>query len=113
MINIKENKEDRLGKCYQYAYHYVSDREGWDLVHGYIHDPIFGRTIDHAWAESGNKIYEPTGDKIYNKTVYEAMFKVEVVMKYNKKEMYYMASKFKHYGPWHKIPKGKVKWWKV
>jgi len=123
MINIKERcsphlrefdeKMDRLGKCYQYAYQAV-DREDYQfLVHGYIKDPIHGRVIDHAWAEAGNTIYDPTLNKKYPKSVYEKLFAVEVVMRYSQKEMYFMAEKFQHYGPWHKIPQGKVRWWRV
>jgi len=113
LIPINNGIEDRLGKCYQNAFHYVEKNNQYRLVHGYITDPIYGRVIDHAWAESSNKVYDPTADRIYIKSEYEKMFRAEVVMKYNKREMYFMASKFEHYGPWHKIPKGKVRWWKV
>ncbi len=123
MIPIKERcsfqlkefdeKKDRLGKCYFYAYKAVEKMKNAILVHGYITDPIHGRIIDHAWAETGNKVYDPTLDTNYQKNIYYKLFKPEVAATYTEDEMYKKAGETGVYGPWHKIPAGKVRWWRV
>lgn len=101
--SLHENKNSRLGKCYKYAYrHVTSGNSGWNLVHGVITDKIFstGRSLDHAWAEKGNKVYDPTLDKIMSKVVYYSLFAAEPYAVYTEDEVYAKASEFGHYGPW-------------
>ncbi len=112
-LNEFDESKDRLGKCYMYAYKEVEKLDTAILVHGYITDPIHGRVIDHAWVEVKNIVYDPTLDKKFPKAKYDSLFNPEIVKKYNKEEMYEKALKTGNFGPWHKIPKGKVRWWRV
>ncbi len=110
MINIQETFKDRLGKCYQLSWQCVTKNKGYSLVHGYITDRIkTGRTIDHAWCESGTIVYDPVMDKKFHKDVYYALYGVEVEKRYTSKEALDHGSKTGHYGPWHSIDKKKIK----
>ncbi len=102
--------KDRLGKCYQLSWQYVTKNSSYKLVHGYITDRVkTGRTIDHAWVEKGNEVYDPVMDKRYPKQAYYGLFGVEAEKVYNSKEALDLGSKYGHYGPWHKIDKSKIK----
>lgn len=107
--------DQRLGKCYELSWQYINAINDPNtkelLVHGYITDKI-GRTIDHAWTENGNNVYDPVMDKTMPRMVYYSLLQVEVFKKYTYDEAIKMGMKTKVYGPWHKIPAGKVKWWK-
>ena len=114
-LNEFDEKKDRLGKCYMYAYKFVEKNPSYLLVHGYIKDSIHGRVIDHAWAEhkSGNKVYDPTTDQFYNTLEYVRLLNPEVVERYTRDEMWEKALDTGVFGPWHDIPAGKVRWWRV
>ena len=116
MKELFESMKDNLGKCYELAFQYIS-RKGYEnpeltLVHGYITDRRSGRCIDHAWIEDKNSVYDAVIEKSFPKRVYYAMYQAEVGKRYSNRETSEMALKFKTYGPWHEVPKGKVKWWK-
>ena len=107
---IESNFSGRLGKCYQLSWQTISRDPNYKLVHGYITDRIkTGRTIDHAWLETGTVVYDPVMDKKYQKDVYYAMFGAEAVKTYTAKEASAYGAKTGHYGPWHKIDTKKIK----
>lgn len=116
--NLWESMKDNLGKCYELSWQYIT-REGFylengdmQLIHGYITDIRTGRCIDHAWIEYGSSVYDTVMEKEFPKRVYYAMYKAEVGKSYSYTEASDKGVEFGTYGPWHKIPAGKVKWWK-
>ncbi len=107
----REGFDGRLGKCYELSYKFATSNMDWDLVHGYITDRSgkTDRTIDHAWVERGNTVYDPVMDKEFDKRVYYGLFGVEVAERYKRDKVIDMALKKKTYGPWHRIDKSKIK----
>lgn len=106
---------DRLGKCYQLSWQYISKHSGErgiKLVHGFISEPGNDRVIDHAWIEYKDKVFDPVMDQELPKDVYYRLFDVEVSKTYNSIESNKKAVETGVYGPWHKIDKNKVKWYK-
>ena len=54
-------------------------------------------------------VFDPVLDKEYPKIVYYALFSAELERSYTSKEALQMGVEFETYGPWHDIPKGKIK----
>jgi carbohydrate-selective porin OprB len=100
---------ERLGQCYILSYRYVMTHNNYTLVHGYITSLDKLKTIDHAWVEKNDKVYDPVMDKEYPKIVYYALFSAESDKTYTSKETLRMGVEFETYGPWHEIPKDKIK----
>jgi len=118
MSKLWESMKDNLGKCYELSWQYIS-KEGYKqnkrnltLIHGYITNFNNGICIDHAWIEYDDKVYDTVMEKEFPKRVYYAMYKAEIGKSYTYKESMDQAIRTETYGPWHKIPYGKVKWWK-
>lgn len=82
-------------------------------MHGFITDRRTGRVIDHAWVERGNRVYDPVLDQTMDKKTHELMFHAEVSVVYSGDEAMKKAAEERTYGPWHKIPRGKVRWWPI
>lgn len=113
---MKESVKDNLGKCYELSWQYMS-RNGYSisdlvLVHGYITDYQTGRVIDHAWTETKNDVYDTVLESTFPKRVYYSMYHAEVAFKYDYEQAMDKATETGVYGPWHRIPSNKVKWWK-
>lgn len=112
MILLIENMKDNLGKCYQLSWRWVTSHRDYKLVHGYISKQGSDICIDHAWVEKGNEVYDPVMEKEFPKAVYYTLFQAETAKVYSSSEASNMGAKTGVYGPWHKIPAGKVNWHK-
>lgn len=99
----------RLGQCYQLAYQNVTSNRDSELIHGYITDKFTGRTIDHAWVETGGQIYDPVLDWTVDKVVYFGLFNAEEGQRYTAQEAMTAASHEGTYGPWHDVRDNN--WW--
>jgi len=106
--NLFENTNPRLGRCYELAGKHVSDgmfipdREKSILVHGRLINP-FGvgyPELDHAWVETGDKVYDPVMDQTWDKEAFYALFKPTIHNQYNRKQLHKKIMKHKHWGPW-------------
>ena len=63
----------RCGKCYEGAYEHVQ-RFGGRLVHGTVRSLLLGRRIQHAWVESGAKVFDyadPTVVRVTTAAAYQ------------------------------------------
>lgn len=109
MYILKESMKDNLGKCYELSWQYVTRKHDYNLIHGYITQKQTNITIDHAWTEKGDEVYDPVMEKSFPKVVYYALFNVEIAKIYTSSEANKNGAKFGTYGPWHKIPSGKIK----
>lgn len=109
---LKENGDDmnpRLGRCYELSYKYATSHSDWVLVHGYITNMDGSKTIDHAWVEKDETVFDPVMDQELPTQVYYAMFRAEPFKRYSFDETIDRAIETKVYGPWHDHPDGKVK----
>lgn len=99
--------EGRLGRCYELAGRYVSQKPGAQLVHGHIFNP-FNRNgegkgfadIDHAWVEEGNQVFDPVMDKRWPKDVYYGLFQATEQGRFNYEQVLKMMLQHRHWGPW-------------
>lgn len=91
----------RLGQCYPLSYRYATDHMGWTLVHGSIQGGDNPR-IGHGFCLSpdGTEVYEPASDTVYDKRVFEALFKPTYDATFDFEEVMLNSIKMGHYGPW-------------
>lgn len=108
MILLSEGMKDNLGKCYQLSWQWVSTHRDYKLAHGYITKRGTDICIDHAWTEIGDTVYDPVMEKSFPKQVYFALMQAEEAKVYTAAEAMKMGASTGVYGPWHKIPAGKV-----
>ena len=99
----------RLGRCYELSYKYATSHPEWTLVHGYITNMDGSKTIDHAWVEKDEIVFDPVMDQELPKQVYYIMFKAESFKEYTFEETLDRAIETQVYGPWHDHPDGKVR----
>lgn len=96
-----ENFEDRLGKCYELSGRYVIDHGGVTLVHGRITDKFCtGLTIDHAWIEENENVYDPVLDTEFPKFLYYELFNAEARNAYSQTKACVHMLRTEHFGPW-------------
>lgn len=91
--------------CYKDAWVFVSKNRDWELIHGLIKDNRSGNTVEHAWAEKGNKVYDPKERKTYEKKAFYAIHYVRSVLRYSYKEAVDNRLEKTSYGPWRTSPK--------
>ena len=79
-----------------------------ELVHGRIHNPgLPGHaTMDHAWIEVDQRVWEPAHDVWNDQAAFDAIFQPEVFARYTFEEMRQLVLQHKHWGPWHQPRKG-------
>ena len=104
-------KEKTQGNCYQYAARFMTDGNYSEakLIHGTIIPPIgplVGELIGHAWVDLGDKVFDPTLQRFYQKSTYEKAYQPVVEKVYSIKDTSQQMLKTKNYGPWHET-KGK------
>lgn len=110
--SIFEGVSDRIGKCYVLSYKYI-DKNGWGkkdifLVHGWVSDPRRENTINHAWVEIGDEVFDPVMDQTMSKQVYYRLYDAKVDKKYDPVQTAKEAANSGTYGPWHNIDMSKV-----
>ena len=97
----------RVGRCYELAWRYLKDlakEKGAGtkafLVHGTVIGGIPTRTIQHAWVEFGEKVYEPQSGDVMNKREFYRVFKAVSLKVYPTEKALVNAVLWKTYGPW-------------
>jgi len=101
----KGSYSDRLGKCYELSGRYMMNQadENDVLVHGTItaqFGDIRGKVNNHAWVDKGGEIWEPVGNKIWSKEVYNVIFGPKEIRRYSRDEALKIMLKTGHFGPW-------------
>lgn len=104
----KRRYRNPLSRCYEIAFRFVLDNDGWRLVHGTLDvADALGRPDEkyrhykHAWAEKGNHVYDPTHNYFYLKKEYQRDFHTKAIKKYSRREACSTMAAAGHYGPWH------------
>jgi len=111
LVGVKKRHYRNLtGRCYEIAFRFVSDNEGWALIHGTLdiadalgRDDEKYRHYKHAWAEKGCYVYDPSHNYFYLKKEFERDFNAKPIKSYSLREArstMINAGKT-HYGPWH------------
>jgi len=93
----------RLGKCYELSFQFIITHPEYKLVHGIITDNKFGsgKSLDHAWVEYNNEVYDLVLNITWPKEVYYGLYSVEVVTVYTSEEAIDIALEEGTYGPWN------------
>lgn len=106
----QENIEDRLGLCYELSGRYVSGHPNSELIHGSVTNRIPNmlkgimeetKTLEHAWVEYNNIVFDPVIGQEYQKEVYYALFEAKVIERYNYEEVLKITLKDGNWGPWN------------
>ena len=95
--------QKRLGRCYELSWQFVMDNPNWNLIHGYITTRDLSKTIDHAWCETGDMVFDPVVNIKWPKDAYYRFFNAEKEKEYSFKDAIQNGSLTGHYGPWHDI----------
>lgn len=97
----------RLGRCYELAAKALCfDRafsDGAVLVHGMVTSPFPDtplQTIDHAWVEDGDRLWDPTLNRFYARADYYSRFDAVAVDRYTLVEAAKQTAKHGHWGYW-------------
>lgn len=108
---MREQDETRLGRCYELAGLRMTDGlldEKLTLVHG----TIGPNKNPHAWVEYESDgiadwneidtvvVWEPTGDQVWPRTVFYALFYAEVQSTYDYETFRKWTLQTGHWGPW-------------
>ena len=96
------NIEDRVGRCYEYAFKTVERYPQFTLVHGIGINTKDGKIMGHAWCELGNLAYDAVMDEAIPKEQYYRVFQVSDTFKYTLQEARELVSMYHHYGYWNK-----------
>lgn len=98
-LDLRRANKAHTALCYKYAYEFVQDNPGWELVHGTAFMTMGG----HAWAEKDGYVYDPTFDKTYRKDNYyhDPVVLAHPTISYTAKEAKNLFDKSEHYGPWN------------
>ena len=96
--------KNNIGRCYELNFLFMASNQGYKLVHGYI-TSIFPpyQTIDHAWCERDNTVYDAVLEKEYPKLAYYGLYKAEVGVIYIYGEAMNKALETRNYGCWHEV----------
>lgn len=101
----------RRGRCYELAGRWMLNWHGEEdarLVHGHVTNPApDGKrlaSLDHAWVEIGDRVWEPTSNVWYSHEAFYTIFKAEVYASYDKEQATTLAAKTRHWGPYHTSP---------
>ena len=101
---VNEDRSDihkRLGLCYELAGRYANTHKDVDLIHGSITNRLGdGKTIDHAWIEKGDHVFDPVIDEWFDEAVYEALYGTKEKIRFNTEGVLINILKYKHWGPW-------------
>ena len=92
----------RLGKCYELSGRYVSEHPNAILVHGKIYNRWTKGypSVDHAWVEEGNEVFDPVWGKRLPLFFYYELFNAEVHKKYSYEEVLKKMLREGNWGPW-------------
>ncbi len=94
--------EDRLGQCYILSGRYVLGHPNAELIHGIVTNRIGdGRTLEHAWVEYDNIVFDPVIEQEFQKEIYYALFIPKIIERYNHEEVCKIMLRNKHWGPWN------------
>ena len=94
--------QDRLGKCYALSGRFVLDNENAILMHGSVTNRIGdGRTINHAWVEYDNKVFDAVLGREFDKQLYYALFDPKVDQTYDHERTCLEMLRYSHWGPWN------------
>ncbi len=112
LAGVKKRRYKCLSdRCYEMAFHFVSDNKDWRLIHGILNvADTLGRPnnekylhYEHAWAEKGDYVYDPSHNYFYLKQEFEADFNARAIISYSFQEACRVMMSFKkpYYGLWH------------
>lgn len=98
----QDNIEDRLGLCYELSGRYMIGHPNAELIHGIVTNRIGdGKTLEHAWVEYNNIVFDPVIGKEFRKEVYYALFIPKIIERYKYEEVCKTMLRYKHWGPWN------------
>jgi len=99
--------EDRQGRCYELAFHFIKREEEGLLVHGRVFSGPTPRWVNHAWVETETGfVYEPVYHRFYRKDDFFKAFHAKEDARYSWTDAAALALKHKHFGPWQPQPDG-------
>lgn len=106
----QEDIDDRLGQCYVLSGRYVLSNPNAELIHGTVTNRIPNmmknvmeetKTLEHAWVEYDNIVFDSVLGQEYQKEVYYAIFEAKVIKRYNHEEVCKTMLRDSHWGPWN------------
>ncbi len=104
--------EKAIGQCYPHAIKMAqgttdeefSDLSKFKVVHGQVTDKFSGETVDHAWVEKGDTVFDwqssYTKPEGIPRDIYYDMFQPEIRREYTAEETVVNCLKTGQHGPW-------------
>jgi len=83
----------------------IDNKDKFKVVHGRITDKFSGESVEHAWVEMGDEVFDwqtsTTKPEGIPKEVYYDLFQPEVFVDYTAQEAITNCMKAGHHGPWN------------
>ena len=86
--------------CYEQSFKYLQDLGKGTLVHGYITGGYPRRSINHAWVEFDDEVWDPQMDEVIDKDLYYQLVDARPSRKFTLEQAIKILFKKKHWGPW-------------
>jgi len=97
------------GHCFKNVQDYLLDNDLPNalIVHGFVTNNV-GKTIEHAWIEDGDTIYDPTTGISTKKEKFKELLNPTKEIKYTFSEAMKLRFKTKNHGPWTEEERRKI-----
>ncbi len=94
--------DDRRGLCYELSYRYVVNHPDAELIHGITTNrKTDNRTLDHAWVEYDDKVFDPVIGREFQKEYYYHIYNPIVNKRYSHYDAMITMLRYNHMGPWN------------
>jgi hypothetical protein len=111
MTMARYRPRKRFKRCYELTWEFLAREDdrfiGWRIVHGMVDLGAFandakasGVSIDHAWLESDDQVYDTTLDRTFAKDDYYRQYGACSLVIYTAAEAARLVLDEGHYGPW-------------